>query len=385
MAFDMFQGYTPNVAPSMADVQRRLALAKALDGTQIQNQGPLGALANVLNSGNSAYNSKYAADESQQGQDQATQALAKALGGGYAGIQADPGAYASAAGNPFLPQGASTAANDYVQNQNVLNRPVMVSSFDNGVYNPATGKYTPLQGASGDVIDSLVTGIENKTLPPDFSHMSTNVAANVRARLVKDGFDLTTGTLDYKGAGSNVSAINGVRDTNLVAALNTTEHTLDLVDDFAKQWSQFSTDYPAVNNVTLEAAAGGALIPILGQAKGQEAQRLAIQLKAQMGDSASEIGQMFKNGNTPTDQALAQGAEQLDAKWPIGVILNQTKMIRQNVKKRREGLQSASQGLAAGGAGTNPYLTQGGSSVQPGSDNSGSGGTVDYKTKYGLN
>src|SRR5690242_9565930 len=97
--------------PSVYDVQRRQALAQSLLTSNIENQGPLGALANTINAGNYSLQSGTAANEAQQGQDAARQALAKALTGGTT----DPAELLNAGGDPFLPQSESGLVGDLLK------------------------------------------------------------------------------------------------------------------------------------------------------------------------------------------------------------------------------------------------------------------------------
>jgi hypothetical protein len=114
MAFDLFKGYTPDVAPSIYDVQKRQALAKLLNDTQVQNQGPLGALANIVNAGNSAYQSQYAADEGQAGLSAANKKLGELLSGSSVN-DVNPGNLITAGGDPFLPDSETGLVGDLIK------------------------------------------------------------------------------------------------------------------------------------------------------------------------------------------------------------------------------------------------------------------------------
>lgn len=161
--------------------------------TQARDEGPLGALANTFSSGASTYENNLASQEAQQGQTQATQALGKALSGGYAGVQSDPSSYVAAMGNQFLPAGSSQAATDYMSNQQKLNTPEYQPGGFNGQppgFSVAGGgpnggpQFTPINASAAPVgttgsatVDQTADGYGTKAVAGGLTQAAIDQAA----------------------------------------------------------------------------------------------------------------------------------------------------------------------------------------------------------------
>ncbi len=395
MSFDPFKGFVQNATPSIYDVQRRQALAKQLGSIDYApNSGALGALAQALGGAGSAYQNTAAAGEAQQGQDQATQALAKALGGGYAGIQADPGAYASAAGNPFLPQGAVTAANSYVgtqgqlaqqsaENAAILDRQKQQQQFElstpqpinygtTGFFNRATGETTPVNGGG---TGAPVGTVGNPSIDPTMDGYSTKPVANTgltqaaidqsalqylmtgsppsigrsaQGQFIRNAVINRAAEIDPTGnLASNKTQLKALSSAltdqtkyaaNTERAFNTANDTLDALLGFMQKNGVNPSDYPDVN------AMGNGL-----QAHGKDASGIIAAYKAQLQTLRQEYSQVLAKGgqrSVETDREsaalipdnlgpakLQQVADQIkiDAQNAIREAGNQTKKVQDQI------------------------------------------------------
>lgn len=210
-------GYTPdnsssvNGKPSIYDVQRRQALAKQLLANQAPAVNPLGVIANGLAGALSGYENKEASTEQQLGFTDANQQLAQALKGGTG----DPATFASAVGNPFLPAPAAGAANDYMQNQMALDKPVPISGYDTGVLNQHTGEVTPIEGGNNSLSPDALSMAAEQYLAGDKSVLSgyarnpmmkaqlVNAIANLASSRGMDGGAIAAQASAY---GGNVAA-----------------------------------------------------------------------------------------------------------------------------------------------------------------------------------
>lgn len=99
MAFNPFQGWTPDQTPTPEDVGRRAALAKTLLGNQIPAQNWLGVVADALAGAGSANLNTQAANEQTAGRTASNEQIGKLLA---PGTTPDPGAMIAAAGNGFM-------------------------------------------------------------------------------------------------------------------------------------------------------------------------------------------------------------------------------------------------------------------------------------------
>lgn len=333
--FNPFSGYSPDVTPSLSDVQRRQKLAEQLSATPyVQNSGPIGALAQALGGIGGAYQNKYAADESRAGQSQASSALAKALGGGYAGIQANPGAYATAAGNPFATQGNVQAAADQVRNWMNLNTPQQINPYSPGFINPATGEITPTNASGGGGAPLGTTG--NPAIDPTQDGYSTKIVGNtgVTQATIDQAAQIYNATgkapsigrgpqglyarnaVMNRGAemmGGNGSIVQNAADVkansssltdqtkytnNIERAFNTATDTFTALNTFMQQNGVNPSQFPDIN------ALGNYL-----QSHGKDAPGIIAAYKAQLATLRQEYSQVLAKGgqrSVETDREASQ-------------------------------------------------------------------------------
>lgn len=196
-------------------------------------------------------------------------------------------------------------------------------------------------GASGTDAHDIAMAIARGDQPPVTTGLYRD-AAPVRAELGRMGFDLSKANEDWTATQKYLGTLNGTQQTRLRQAVNFANSSLDLVDGLAQQWDG-STVKP-LNAANLALAEQGLL--------GQRAKSLAVRLDAQIADLQSELGTVYKGGNSSTDESLALAAKNLQADWDAKTLKEATQQIRTNLTIRNNSLKL---GGIAGVGGSNAY------------------------------
>lgn len=196
-------------------------------------------------------------------------------------------------------------------------------------------------GSTSTDAHDIAQAIANGEQPPVTTGLYRN-AGPVRAELARMGFDLSNANEDWTATQKYLGTLNGVQQTRLRQAVSFANSSLDLVDSLAQQWNG-STVKP-LNAANLALAKQGLL--------GQQAKSLAVRLDAQIADLQSELGTVYKGGNSSTDESLALAAKNLQADWDAKTLKDATQQIRTNLGIRMNSLKL---GGVAGVGGDNRY------------------------------
>ncbi len=189
--------------------------------------------------------------------------------------------------------------------------------------------------------DAIAQAIIRGEQPPDLKGLYRNGAA-VRASLAKNGYNLTQATEDWNATSKYLASANSLPPQRLRQAVDFVDGSLGTVEDLAQQWK--SKGYGPLSRAALTAAANGVA--------GPDAQSLATRFQAQIADVTSELGTVYKGGNSSTDESLKLAAKNLSADWSEKALLDNVAQIRQNLQYRRNSLKSAP---IAGTSANNPY------------------------------
>lgn len=200
----------------------------------------------------------------------------------------------------------------------------------------ASGSAASGGGAGSNDAKDIAEGIMRGEQPPITTGLYRNAAA-VRAELARQHYPLAKATEDWTATQKYLGTLNGAQQTRLRQAISFTSSSLDLVDDLAKQWD--AGGFPLLNSVTLATAKNGGL--------GPKAQAVATKLSAQIADLTSELGTVYKGGNSSTDESLKLAAQNLQTNWSKPTMLANIKQIRENLRIRQNS-------MSLGVAGTNP-------------------------------
>lgn len=158
--------------------------------------------------------------------------------------------------------------------------------------------------------------------PPELSGFGmAKIAPQVRAYLAERGFDLTTATQDWSAMKKYVSSLNSTQQVRLKQATTFSYDSLKIIEDLAKQWD--GGNFPILNKVNLLAAKQGAY--------GKDASMIATKLDAQIADLTSELGTVYKGGNSSTDESLKLAAQNLKSEWSREVLQANIEQVRTNL------------------------------------------------------
>jgi hypothetical protein len=192
------------------------------------------------------------------------------------------------------------------------------------------------------MIKSIVAGIANGDQPPVMTGLYGNTAA-VRAGLHDMGFDLTKATQDWTGQQKLIGTLNSATQVRIRQAVRLVKESLPLIRTLAQEWQ--AGGFPALNKARLETAKAGGL--------GPKAQSLATRIEAEINDITSELGTVYKGGNSSTDESLRLAASQLNANWSEQTLMDAIDLAETNIKYRENSLKL----LAAGINQDNTYAT----------------------------
>jgi len=170
--------------------------------------------------------------------------------------------------------------------------------------------------------DAIIKGEQ----PPEISGFGmAKIAAPLKAYLAEKGYDLTTAGLDYQAQKRYMSSLNSTQQVRLRQATDFAYSSLDLVEGLAKEWQ--GGNFALLNKVNLNAAKNGVY--------GPKAASIANRLDLQISDLTSELGTVYKGGNSSTDESLKLAAKNLQSDWSEKVILDAIPLIRTNLDIRR--------------------------------------------------
>ena len=193
------------------------------------------------------------------------------------------------------------------------------------VVQTATGG-SPIDQAK-EIGDAIMRGEQ----PPIISGFGmAKIAGPLKSYLAKQGYNLKNAELDYRATEKHLATLNGTQQTKLRQAVTFASDSLSLVENLAKEWE--GGGFPLLNKARLAAAKSGAL--------GTKAQEIATQLETQISDLTSELGTVYKGGNSSTDESLKLAAKNLSADWSVPQLLSNVKLIRQNLTIRTNSINS---------------------------------------------
>lgn len=169
--------------------------------------------------------------------------------------------------------------------------------------------------------DAIISGKQ----PPELSGWGmAKIAPQTRSYLADKGYDFTAANLDWIAQKKYMQTLNGPQQTRLRQATQFAYDSLDVVERLAKQWD--AGPYPILNKANMLLAKQGAY--------GQEAAKIATQLETQIADLTSELGTVYKGGNSSTDESLKLAATNLNGNWSRDVLEGNIELTRNNLKIR---------------------------------------------------
>lgn len=184
--------------------------------------------------------------------------------------------------------------------------------------------------ADGDIPSQIADAIVRGEQPPTTTGLYKYGAA-VRAKLAGQGYDLAAAQLDFEATKKHYASMNSTQQLRLEQATSMVEQSLPKVEELADAWN--AGGFPTLNSAQLTLALEGAL--------GPEANSIATQLKAQIDDVTSELGTVYKGGNSSTDESLKLAKSQLSADWSEQTLRDAIALIKTNIQYRKNSIAQA--------------------------------------------
>ncbi len=179
-------------------------------------------------------------------------------------------------------------------------------------------------------IKDTAQGIMDGDLVPDLTKYSFRDRTAIAAELQRAGFSQTQANLDWKAIERHISTLNGVQQERLRQAITFTYDSLDVLEQLYNDWK--STGLPGgfklYNKAALVASAN---MPGESGAKAQA-------LMTQINDLTSELGTVYKGGNSSTDESLKLAAENLKAEWNDATFKKTLGLVRTNLRIRKNSI-----------------------------------------------
>lgn len=201
-------------------------------------------------------------------------------------------------------------------------------------------------GTSSNAKD-IAAAIKRGEQPPTTTGLYKE-GAGVRAELARQGFNLQQAESDWHATQKHLATLNGPQQERLRQAVSFTKDSLGIIDDLYNQWEKVGKPggWKVFNRGSLATAK---------QLPG-EAGNIAHRLEAQINDLTSELGTVYKGGNTSTDESLKLAAENLKAEWNEKTFHDAITQIRRNLEIRENSIRNSQ---AAGVSADSPYTPRG--------------------------
>lgn len=193
---------------------------------------------------------------------------------------------------------------------------------------PTGGSTSPAAAGSSDA-KAIADAIADGSQPPEFTGLY-RMTAPVRAELARKGYDLTKATEDWKATQKYFGTLNGAQQVRLRQAVTFANDSLDIISDLNGKWK--GGRFPLLNKAQLALAKNGAM--------GKDAQQLATQLDAQISDLVSELGTVYKGGNSSTDESLKLAAENLKSNWSQAQLDSAITLVKRNLQIRTNSIRN---------------------------------------------
>jgi hypothetical protein len=229
-------------------------------------------------------------------------------------------------------------------------------------------------GGGGSTAKDIAGAIMAGEQPPTTTGLYRYGAA-VRAELAKNHYNLAHAEQDWKAIQKHLSTMNGPAQERLRQAVSFAYGSLDQVESLYGEWKKAAgvSGVKVFNKASLAASK---------QLPG-EAGAIATNLEALINDFTSEMGTVYKGGNSSTDETLRLAAGNLKADWNEETFARAVKQLRQSLTIRKNSYMNSE---AIGVTPNSPYApTQPGGAVDlgaaPAGKAEGSTGTLPDGTK----
>ena len=181
---------------------------------------------------------------------------------------------------------------------------------------------------SQDIASAIADGLQPPVLTGLYRY-----SGPVRGKLAKMGYDLTTATRDWQSITRHISTLNGPQQERLRQAITFTAETIPQIKTAYDEWKRLAvvSGFKIFNRAALNTMKN---LP-------GDAGSAATNLDALIADFTSEIGTVYKGGNSSTDESLRLAAQNLSADWNEKTFNDALKRLDQSVKIRYNSIMNS--------------------------------------------
>lgn len=221
-------------------------------------------------------------------------------------------------------------------------------------YDIKVGDLPPAAAQSGTAPDDprlIAQGIIEGRQPPVMTGLYRNAAA-VRAELERNKYDLAAAQRDWTAVQKHLSTLNGAQQERLRQAISFTAESLPQLEEAYQRWKKLA-GVSGVKIFNRTALASSKQLP-------GEAGSAATNLEALIADMTSELGTVYKGGNSSTDESLSLAAKNLSADWNEQTFNDAVKRLKTSLKIRANSITSSQPAGISTGSPYNPQAPAGG-------------------------
>ncbi|MFL6437711.1 MAG: hypothetical protein ACJ71Q_09040 [Terriglobales bacterium] len=176
---------------------------------------------------------------------------------------------------------------------------------------------------------AIALAVHDGLQPPDLKGLYRS-SGLVKAELAKMGYNQTLAISDWNATQRRLSTMNGPQQVRLQQAVEFAYESLPLLRQKYQEWKQAAgvSGFKAFNKTALEA---------MKQLPGN-AGAAAQALEQQIADLTSEMGTVYKGGNSSTDDSLALAAKNFSADWNEETFNRAYDLAEQNLRIRKNSI-----------------------------------------------
>jgi hypothetical protein len=200
--------------------------------------------------------------------------------------------------------------------------------------------YSATPGDVGETAKAIMAG-ESSPVLTDYSFRDRTAIA---AALHKGGYNQALAQQDYRAVQRHLATLNGAQQTRLKQAI---EFTADTLPQLQSAYDKLASLAPRSGFKILNKGTMAAMKQLPGEA-GSAAQ----QLDSLIADFTSELGTVYKGGNSSTDESLALAAKNISGDWNEQTFKDAMKRISTSIGIRRNSMSAVG---AAGVSADSPY------------------------------
>jgi hypothetical protein len=217
------------------------------------------------------------------------------------------------------------------------------------------GKTAPQGSTTKDDIKDTADAIVAGDADPTLSSYSFRDRTAIEAELHRRGFNQAAAQQDYKAVAKHLSSLNSTQQLRLNQALAFTSDTLPQMQAAYDKWSTFARAQTGFRGLSKAALAASKQLP-------GEAGSAATQLEAMISDLTSELGTVYKGGNSSTDESLKLAAQNLQGDWNDITFRDAMARIKKSLDLRQHSMNAVK---TSGISDNSPYAPPQGDATTP--------------------